>query len=57
MGALIPALSSALGLALHDVLLTRDEYEAMAAGLADSDAPFTGTIAFFSVSFEARVSV
>ena len=28
------------------MLLTRDEYEAMAAGLADSDAPSTGTIAF-----------
>jgi len=27
---------------LHDVLLTRDEYEAMAAGLADSAAPATG---------------
>lgn len=45
-GRLIPALSAAMGLLLHDVLLTRDEYEAMAAGLADSDAPSTGRIAF-----------
>ena len=32
-----------LGLALHDVLLTRDEYRAMAAGLADTDGPATGS--------------
>ena len=42
-GALVPALSSVLGLALHDVLLTRDEYRAMADGLADTDGPETGT--------------
>jgi len=30
------------GTVLRDVLLTRDEYEAMAAGLADSAAPATG---------------
>ena len=42
-GALVPALSSVLGLALHDVLLTRDEYRAMADGLADTDGPATGT--------------
>jgi hypothetical protein len=28
---------------LHDVLLTREEYESMKAGLADSAAPATGT--------------
>lgn len=39
------ALSEAVGLALRDRLLTREEYQAMAAGLADSDAPATGTIA------------
>jgi len=43
---LIPPLSSVLGVLLRDVLLTRDEYLAMAAGLADSDAPATGHIAF-----------
>jgi uncharacterized protein YbjT (DUF2867 family) len=41
-GWLIPPLSGILGAALRDVLLTRDEYQAMAAGLADSDAPSTG---------------
>jgi len=44
-GALIPPLSAALGLVLRDVLLTRDEYEAMAEGLADSGAPSAGEIA------------
>jgi NADH dehydrogenase len=42
-GALVPALSSVLGLALHDVLLTRDEYLAMATGLADTHGPSTGS--------------
>jgi NADH dehydrogenase len=42
-GAIVPALSSVLGLALHDVLLTRDEYRAMASGLADTDGPSTGS--------------
>jgi NADH dehydrogenase len=41
-GWLIPPLSAALGTALHDVLLTAEEYRAMAAGLATSDAPSTG---------------
>jgi uncharacterized protein YbjT (DUF2867 family) len=45
-GSLVPALSAALGLLLRDVLLTREEYRAMADGLADSDAPSTGEIAF-----------
>jgi uncharacterized protein YbjT (DUF2867 family) len=45
-GSLVPALSAALGLLLRDVLLTREEYRAMADGLADSDAPTTGEIAF-----------
>src|ERR1700722_10902415 len=42
-GWAIPPLSAALGAALHDVLLTREEYGAMADGLADSDAPSTGS--------------
>ena len=41
-GRLIPPLASALGAALRDVLLTAEEYQAMAAGLATSDAPPTG---------------
>jgi NADH dehydrogenase len=44
-GSLVPPLSAALGIVLRDVLLTRDEYQAMADGLADSDAPSTGKIA------------
>lgn len=43
--AAVPVLARILGLALRDVLLTADEYRAMAAGLADSDGPATGTIA------------
>src|SRR5260370_36292600 len=45
-GSLVPPLSAALGVLLRDVLLTREEYQAMADGLADSDAPSTGEIAF-----------
>jgi uncharacterized protein YbjT (DUF2867 family) len=45
-GALLTGLSSALSTALRDTLLTRDEYHAMADGLADSDAPATGTTVF-----------
>jgi NADH dehydrogenase len=37
-------MSKALGVALRDVLLTTDEYRSMAEGLADSDAPATGTV-------------
>lgn len=44
-GWLVPPLSKALGVALRDVLLTSDEYYAMAEGLADSAAPATGEIA------------
>jgi uncharacterized protein YbjT (DUF2867 family) len=43
-GWLIPPLSAALGAVLRDVLLTREEYQAMAVGLADSGAPSTGQI-------------
>ena len=42
--ALLTTLSYGLGLALRDRLLTPEEFEAMAAGLADSDAPATGGI-------------
>jgi len=41
-GWLIPPMSAVLGGVLHDVLLTTEEYQAMAAGLADSSAPATG---------------
>ena len=43
-GWLIPPLSGVLGAVLHDVLLTREEYQGMAAGLADSDGPSTGQV-------------
>jgi uncharacterized protein YbjT (DUF2867 family) len=45
-GPLLTGLSRALSLVLRDTLLTRDEYQAMADGLADSDAPSTGDIVF-----------
>lgn len=45
-GRLIPALTRVLGLVLRDTLLTRDEYEAMADGLADSPGPATGQVVF-----------
>jgi uncharacterized protein YbjT (DUF2867 family) len=44
-GVTVPILARLLGLALHDVLLTTEEYEAMAAGLADTDGPATGSTA------------
>lgn len=40
-GRLLPPISSILNRALHDVLLTSDEYHAMADGLADTDGPLT----------------
>jgi uncharacterized protein YbjT (DUF2867 family) len=43
-GGLVSPLSSVLGLVLRDVLLTKEEYQAMAAGLADTEGPPTGTI-------------
>lgn len=43
-GTVIPPLAAGLGLALRDVLLTAEEYRAMAAGLADTDGPATGTV-------------
>jgi NADH dehydrogenase len=43
--AVLPVLSRAVGTALGDVLLTRDEYRAMAGGLADTEGPATGTTA------------
>jgi NADH dehydrogenase len=44
-GPVVPILSRTLGLLLRDVLLTRDEYRAMADGLADTDGPPNGEIA------------
>jgi NADH dehydrogenase len=43
-GVAVPPLASLLGLVLRDVLLTGDEYRAMADGLADTEGPATGTI-------------
>lgn len=44
-GVAIPPLTRVAGLLLHDVLLTRDEYRAMADGLADVEGPATGSTA------------
>lgn len=44
-GAVIPACATGVGVLLRDTVLTRDEYAAMAAGLADTTGPATGTIA------------
>ena len=44
-GALVPVLGAGVGMFLHDVLLTKDEYRAMADGLADTDGPATGKTA------------
>ena len=41
-GIAVPALASLLGLVLRDVLLTGDEFRAMAEGMADTDGPATG---------------
>lgn len=41
-GFVVPLLSWILGLIVHDVLLTSDEYRAMATGLADTESPTTG---------------
>jgi NADH dehydrogenase len=45
-GRLVPPMSAVLGALLRDVLLTAEEYQAMAAGLADSDAPSAGQTVF-----------
>ncbi|HEY1651415.1 MAG TPA: NAD(P)H-binding protein [Acidimicrobiales bacterium] len=47
-GFVVPPLASLLGLVLRDVLLTGDEFRAMAEGMADTDGPATGTIAVSS---------
>jgi uncharacterized protein YbjT (DUF2867 family) len=43
-GSLIAPTARLLGLALRDTLLTAEEYQAMADGLADIDGPATGEI-------------
>ena len=42
-GAVVPLLAAGLGAVLRDVLLTRDEYHALADGLADTNGTATGT--------------
>ena len=42
-GVAVPPLASLIGLVQRDVLLTGDEYRAMAGGLADTDGPTTGS--------------
>jgi len=44
-GTLIPAAARVLGVALRDTLLTAEEYQTMADGLADTDGPATGETA------------
>jgi NADH dehydrogenase len=44
-GPVLLGLSRLVGLVLRDELLTAEEYYTMAQGLADSDAPSTGTVA------------
>jgi nucleoside-diphosphate-sugar epimerase len=41
--AAVPPIARLLGLVMHDVLLTPDEYGAMASGLAHTEGPATGT--------------
>ncbi len=43
-GAVFPVVTGLLGRMLRDTVLTRDEYRALAAGLADSTAPTTGSV-------------
>jgi nucleoside-diphosphate-sugar epimerase len=43
-GSLIPPAARVLGLALRDTLLTAEEYQSMAEGLADTEGPATGEI-------------
>jgi len=52
-GFLLPPISSVLNVALHDVLLTKDEYHAMADGLADTDGPATAPTAISNWLVEA----
>ena len=40
----LPISARLLGLALRDTLLTAEEFQAMADGLADTDGPATGEI-------------
>jgi NADH dehydrogenase len=47
-GPLLPILGAGLNVVLRDVLLTGDEYRAMAEGLADTGGPPTGQIALSS---------
>ena len=42
-GAVLPLFSRVVGAVVGDVLLTRDEYRAMADGLADTEGPATGS--------------
>ena len=43
--SVLPPMAWLLGILLHDVLLTREEFDAMAAGLATTSGPATGTVA------------
>lgn len=56
-GPVLTKLAGGLSLILRDTLLTRDEYGAMADGLADSDAPATGSIALTDWITEHRAEL
>jgi uncharacterized protein YbjT (DUF2867 family) len=43
-GFVVPTLAALVGLMLRDVVLTAEEFGAMADGMADTDGPATGTI-------------
>jgi NADH dehydrogenase len=53
-GPVVPLLASALGVALRDVLLSREEFRAMADGLADTEGPASGETALSSWVWDHR---
>jgi uncharacterized protein YbjT (DUF2867 family) len=53
-GAVVPLLAAGLGIFLRDLLLTKDEYHALADGLADTNGPATGKTALSSWIDEHR---
>lgn len=56
-GWALPPLATAIGVLLHDRLLTADEYKAMADGLADSQAPTNGQTKFLDWLGESAESL
>ena len=56
-GWALPPLTSVLGIALRDRILTSDEFGEMADGLADSDAPTNGQARFAGLLNESADSL